>query len=206
MIIILDYGMGNLGSIVNMLKKIGAQAKVATDFNEIRNADKLILPGVGAFDTSMKRLHELGLVEILNEQVIEQKKPVLGLCLGMQLITRGSEEGNQPGLGWVDAETVRFKFDPKEELLKIPHMGWNDVRIQNEGVLFKGMSGIENRFYFVHSYHVICHCAEDVLTTTHHGYDFVSSLQHGNVMGTQFHPEKSHKFGMRLLKNFVELA
>ena len=206
MIVIVDYGMGNLGSIVNMLKKIGARAKVSSDIDEIRSAEKLILPGVGAFDAGMKRLRELNLIETLNEEVIGKKKPVIGLCLGMQLITRKSEEGSETGLGWVDAETIRFRFDTQTANLKILHMGWNDVSIQREGTLFSGMSGTENRFYFVHSYHVVCHRSEDILATTHYGYDFVSALQHENVMGTQFHPEKSHKFGMRLLKNFVELA
>lgn len=206
MIVIVDYGMGNLGSIVNMLKKIGAHAKISADIHEIRSAEKLILPGVGAFDAGMKRLRELNLVETLNDEVIGKRKPVIGLCLGMQLITRKSEEGSETGLGWVDAETIRFRFDTQTANLKIPHMGWNDVSIQREGVLFSGMSGTENRFYFVHSYHVTCHRSEDILATTHYGYDFVSALQHENVMGTQFHPEKSHKFGMRLLKNFVEFA
>lgn len=205
MIIIIDYGMGNLGSILNMLKKIGTPAKVSSDLQEIDSANKLILPGVGAFDTAMKRLAELEMIDLLNDKVLVRKTPTLGVCLGMQLLTKGSEEGTLPGLGWIDAETIRFRFDPKQTNLKIPHMGWNTVRICREGTLFQGLDG-EARFYFVHSYHVVCHQTGDILATTDHGYDCVSALQRGNIMGAQFHPEKSHKFGMKLLKNFAELA
>jgi glutamine amidotransferase len=206
MIVIVDYGMGNLGSILNMLKKVGAPAaKVSSDPKDIEQADKLILPGVGAFDTGMQRLRETGLISLLNEKVIKAKTPTLGVCLGMQLITKISEEGELPGLGWIDAETIRFRFDPKKNGLKIPHMGWNTVNIQREGTLFQGMYP-DARFYFVHSFHVVSHNPEDVLATTEYGYDFVSAIQHGHIMAAQFHPEKSHKFGMKLYKNFVEYA
>ncbi len=206
MIIIIDYGMGNVGSILNMLKKVGAPAaKVSADPKDIEQADKLILPGVGAFDTGMQRLRETGLIGLLNEKVLKAKTPTLGVCLGMQLLTRVSEEGELPGLGWIDAETIRFRFDPRQSGLKIPHMGWNTVNIQREGTLFKEMYPAA-RFYFVHSFHVVSHEPADVLTTTEYGYDFVSAVQHGHIMGAQFHPEKSHKFGMKLYKNFVEYA
>lgn len=218
MIVIVDYGMGNLGSILNMLKRIGCpldQARASHDPQEIAAASKLILPGVGAFDSGMARLRELGLVELLNQRVLADRVPVLGVCLGMQLLTKGSEEGSLPGLGWIDGETVRFRFStdpalqaggtPAQAALKVPHMGWNTVQLEREGSLLAGMDP-DMRFYFVHSYHVVCHQAEDILATTEYGYRFVSVLQRGNVMGAQFHPEKSHKFGMRLLKNFWELA
>jgi imidazole glycerol-phosphate synthase subunit HisH len=205
MIIIIDYGMGNLGSILNMLKKIGAPAKVSSHLPEIDEADKLILPGVGAFDTAMEHLAELGLIDLLNDKVLNRKTPTLGVCLGMQLLTKGSEEGVLPGLSWVDAETIRFRFDPKQSNLKIPHMGWNTVKICREGTLFKDLDQ-EARFYFVHSYHVVCHQPTDILATTDYGYECVSALQRDNIMGAQFHPEKSHKFGMKLLKNFAGLA
>ncbi len=206
MIIIIDYGMGNVGSILNMLKKVGAPAaKVSADPKDIEQADKLILPGVGAFDTGMQRLRETGLISLLNEKVLKAKTPTLGVCLGMQLLTRVSEEGELPGLGWIDAETIRFRFDPKQSGLKIPHMGWNTVKIQREGTLFMDMYP-GARFYFVHSFHVVSHEPADVLTTTEYGYDFVSAVQHEHIMGAQFHPEKSHKFGMKLYKNFVEFA
>jgi len=206
MIVIVDYGMGNLGSILNMLKKVGAPAaKISSETKDIEQADKLILPGVGAFDTGMKRLRETRLIGLLNEKVLKARTPILGICLGMQLLTKISEEGELPGLGWIDAETVRFRFDPKQSRLKIPHMGWNTINIQREGTLFKDMYA-EPRFYFVHSFHVVAHNPEDVLATTEYGYDFVSAIQHGHIMAAQFHPEKSHKFGMKLYKNFVENA
>jgi glutamine amidotransferase len=203
-IVIVDYGMGNLGSILNMLRKIGApSAKISSDPQDIEQADKLILPGVGAFDTGMQRLRDTGLIGLLNEKVIKAKTPTLGVCLGMQLITKVSEEGELPGLGWIDAETIRFRFDPKQNGLKIPHMGWNTVAIQREGTLFQGMYA-DARFYFVHSFHVVTHNPGDVLATTEYGYEFASAVQHGHIMAAQFHPEKSHKFGMKLYRNFVE--
>lgn len=203
MIIIIDYGMGNLGSILNMLKKIGASAIVSSSLEEIRKAEKLILPGVGAFDNGMKNLNDRGLTVVLREQVIEKGKPILGICLGMQLLTKRSEEGRTEGLGWIDAETVRFRFGEAQEGLKIPHMGWNTVNVMKESPLFKDMSE-DPRFYFVHSYHVVCNDPGDVLTTTYYGYDFTSSVQRENMTGVQFHPEKSHKFGMRLLENWAK--
>ena len=205
-IVVVDYGMGNLGSILNMLKKVGVlDAMVSSNPKDIEQADKIILPGVGAFDTGMQRLRDTGLIGLLKEKVLKARTPTLGVCLGMQLLTKVSEEGELPGLGWVDAETVRFRFDQKKTGLKIPHMGWNTVKVQREGTLFKDMYA-EPRFYFVHSFHVVSHNPEDVLATTKYGYDFVSVVQHGHIMAAQFHPEKSHKFGMKLYKNFVDYA
>ena len=206
MIIIIDYGMGNLGSVLNMLKKVGVKdAKVSSDPKDIEQADRLILPGVGAFDTGMQRLREMGLIGLLNEKVLKAKTPTLGVCLGMHLITKISEEGELPGLGWIDAETIRFRFDPKQTGLKIPHMGWNTVKIQRQGTLCKQMYP-DARFYFVHSFHIVSHEPADVLATTEYGYEFASVIQHGHIMAAQFHPEKSHKYGMKLYKNFVEYA
>jgi len=193
----------NIGSIFNMLKKIGANAVIASDISMIEKAEKLILPGVGAFDNGMTNLREQGLIEILNKKVIKGKTLILGICLGMQLMTKSSEEGTSKGLGWFNASTIRFKFDEKNNL-KIPHMGWNTVQLNKESSLFKEMFD-EPRFYFVHSYHVVCNDEQDILTRTYHGYEFVSAIQKDNIMGVQFHPEKSHKFGMKLLKNFMEL-
>jgi imidazole glycerol-phosphate synthase subunit HisH len=203
MIVIIDYGMGNLGSILNMLKKIGAPAVISSDAREIENADKLILPGVGAFDTGMKRLNELGMMDLLNDKVLRRKTPTLGVCLGMQLLMKRSDEGAQAGLGWIDGETIRFQFDPKEKRLKIPHMGWNTIAVKQDGALVQNMTH-EPRFYFVHSYHVVCHQPNDVVAMTDYGYEFPSILQHENIVGAQFHPEKSHRFGMQIYKNFVE--
>lgn len=204
MIVIVNYGMGNLGSIQNMLKKIGAPAVISSDRDEMMQAGKLILPGVGAFDNGMNQLAVRGLLPVLHVKATVQKTPILGICLGMQLMTKSSEEGTKQGLGWIDAATVRFKHDAKDSGLKIPHMGWNSVSVKKESVLFRDMH-TDPRFYFVHSYHAVCRNEEDMLTTTQYGYHFVSAFQKGNIMGVQFHPEKSHKFGMQLLKNFAEL-
>jgi glutamine amidotransferase len=202
MIAIVDYGTGNLCSILNMLKKVGAKGVISSDAVELRNADKLILPGVGAFDNAMGNLEKLGLIPILNELVVKGRKPILGICLGMQLLTHTSEEGKLPGLGWIDADTVRFRFDDRNRL-KIPHMGWNTIEQVKKSPLLDDADA-EPRFYFVHSYHVVCRKEEDVLTKTTYGYDFISSVVKNNIAGVQFHPEKSHKFGMKLLSNFAE--
>jgi glutamine amidotransferase len=203
MIVIIDYGMGNTGSIVNMFKKIGIESKISSDINEIENASKLILPGVGSFDNGMRNISDRGLLDILNKKVLYDKTPVLGICLGCQLITRTSEEGSLPGLGWIGADTVRFNFDGVNSHLKIPHMGWNTVSINNNHPLVNNLMG-EQRYYFVHSYHLKCYNEEDVLMKTHYGYDFPSAVNRENITGLQFHPEKSHHFGMQLLKNWAE--
>lgn len=203
MIVLVNYRVGNFGSILNMLKKMGIEATISSNISDIEKADKLILTGVGAFDNGMKNLNESGLVPVLHEKVIEDKVPILGICLGMQLFTKTSEEGTLPGLGWIDAQTVKFKYSENYKNLKIPHMGWNTISIKKQISLFNDMCQ-EPRFYFVHSYHVVCNDEGDRLTTTMHGYEFVSAIQKENIIGVQFHPEKSHKFGMKLLKNFVE--
>jgi imidazole glycerol-phosphate synthase subunit HisH len=204
MIVVIDYDMGNVGSILNMVKRIGAEAIISTDKAVVRRADKLILPGVGVFDHGMHNLRESGLAPVLSERVLEYRVPVLGICLGMQLLTKGSEEGNLAGLGWIDAETVRFKFDGPANGYKIPHMGWNTVSIRKPGSLLTALHD-EPRFYFVHSYHVRCHQETDILATTCYGYEFPSAIARDNIFGTQFHPEKSHRFGMRVLKDFADM-
>jgi len=200
MIVIIDIGMGNVGSIQSMFDYIRVESMLSKDPDVIRDATKLILPGVGAFDNAMRMLDLTGLIPVLNDVVLKKKVPILGICLGMQLLTKRSEEGVLPGLGWIDAETVRF---PKNDGLRVPHMGWNTVKIEKESKLFEGEE--ENRFYFVHSYFVRCNDSRDILTTTHYGFDFSSSVSHENIYGVQFHPEKSHRFGMRMLKKFTEL-
>lgn len=205
MIVIVDYGVGNLGSIINMLKKAGAKAIASSDPDVLQQAEKLILPGVGAFDAGMNKLHECGLIPLLNRLALEKKIPFLGLCLGLQLMTKKSEEGQQPGLGWIDAETLRFKFGPEQSHLKVPHMGWNNVEIRKNHPLFKDLDP-DARFYFVHSYYVHSHDPEAVLAETDYGGRFHSIFGNDNIMGAQFHPEKSHKYGMRLLKNFAEMS
>mgnify|MGYP003577853970 CR=1 FL=1 len=202
MITIIDYGMGNLGSIQNMLKRIKVESEITGDTERIGRAKKILLPGVGAFDAAMERIESAGLLPVLNQKAKEEKVPVLGICLGMQLLTHSSEEGKRPGLGWVEAKTVRFQFS--DNRMKVPHMGWNLVQTKNPSPLTEDLPE-EPRFYFVHSYHVQCTNPADVLTTTHYGYDFHSIIQHENIYGAQFHPEKSHKYGMKLLANFARI-
>lgn len=204
MIVIVDYGVGNTGSILNMFKRLNVEASVSSSAVEIERAHKLILPGVGAFDHGMGSLNTSGLRPVLDQQVLHRKTPVLGICLGMQLLTEGSEEGREPGLGWIAGHTVKFRFEPGDGK-RVPHMGWNVVTPTRTDTLFRDLDE-DHGFYFVHSYYVTCRSAADVLATTPYGVDFVSAVQKGNVFGAQFHPEKSHKHGMRLLKNFAELS
>lgn len=200
---IVDYGMGNVGSIRNMLRKVGALPRVASTPDDLVGAAKIVLPGVGAFDQGMDRLEAGGFRRVLDHLVLEQKVPILGVCLGMQLFTRSSEEGSKPGLGWVAADTLRFRRDRLPTNLRIPHMGWNTVTVRKPSPLFDGLVG-EQRFYFLHAYHVVCEDVSDVLTETEHGYPFVSAFSRGNIIGAQFHPEKSHRFGMAFFRRFVE--
>ena len=195
--------MGNVGSIRNMLKRLGARASVPSSPAEIENAARLILPGVGAFDTGMQHLEESGFLQALHEHALVRGTPILGICLGMQLLMRGSEEGVRPGLGWIPGAVVRLPEDPAAQL-KVPHMGWNSIVPRRSDTVLQGLDGA--RFYFVHSYYVVCDREDDVLAWTQHGVRFASVLQRGTIVGTQFHPEKSHTYGMRLLKNFLEMA
>lgn len=203
-ITIVDYQVGNLGSIKNMLKRIGYQARISSEPDSILEADKLILPGVGSFDSGAKKVHELGLVEPLNEAVVKQGKSILGICVGMQLMLQGSEEGELSGLGWFQGSNKKFNFDEQYQALKVPHMGWNHVLPSQDHPLLQGYSETP-RFYFVHSYHADGVEASQRLANTEYGYEFASAIHLGNIYGVQFHPEKSHKWGMQLLKNFVEL-
>ena len=202
MIVVLDYGMGNVGSILNMLKKIGAQVILSHEHNEIIQANKIVLPGVGAFDSGMKALQKYNLIELLKNQVIEKKKPILGICLGMQMLGRRSEEGVLPGLGYISFDNIRFSFSP-ELNLKIPHMGWNQVKIKATTALTKSLPDNE-RYYFVHSYHAKCDNSDNILMTCDYGCEFTAAVYCENIFGVQFHPEKSHSFGMRIMKNFAQ--
>lgn len=203
MIAIIDYGMGNLGSIANMLRKIGHKAVVSDNPDIIAQASKLILPGVGAFNNGICQISRLNLLHVLNNKVIDEKTPILGICLGMQLMCKKSEEGTVPGLSWIDAEVVRFKNYTNEERFRIPHIGWNNIDVKTKSNLFLN---IENpRFYFVHSYHIFSENKNLLINTTNYYYDFASSFESENILGVQFHPEKSHVYGMKLLKNFIEL-
>lgn len=204
MLVIIDYGMGNLGSILNMLRKVGAMAIISEKPEDAATASQLILPGVGAFDQGMSQLAQRGFLPVLHRQVLEKHVPILGICLGAQLLCKQSEEGQLPGLGWIDAKVVRFNPHAGYPPLKVPHMGWNDVKPVKPSALFKNMPA-PARFYFVHSYHIECAHAQDVMAQTSYGGDFTSAVEKDNIMGVQFHPEKSHKFGMCLMQNFAVL-
>jgi len=203
MITIINYGMGNLGSVQNMLKRIGVATKITSEIKEIEQAEKILLPGVGAFDAAIQKIDELNLRSVLVHKAVEQKVPFLGICLGMQLLTRSSEEGVLKGLDLIPAQTIKFKFD-NDPSLKIPHMGWNFVKQNNPSKLTKGFNE-DYRFYFVHSYKVVCDKNENSILKTNHGGEFDSAIQKGNIFGAQFHPEKSHKYGMHLLTNFSKI-
>ena len=202
--LIIDYGVGNIGSIINMFKKIGVEASLSSSKDEILAADKLLLPGVGSFDKGIQNLKSSGLIEILNKKVIEDKTPILGICLGMQLLMDSSEEGHEQGLGWIKGQVKKFDFLENEEKLKVPHMGWNVLLSPQKNDLFKDFKD-EDRFYFSHSYHAVCENDDNILAQTKYGYNFTSSIYKNNIFGVQFHPEKSHKYGMKLLKNFSEI-
>jgi glutamine amidotransferase len=203
MIIIINYGMGNLGSVQNMFKRIGVECKISSDLNEIMDAEKLILPGVGAFDAAIQQIDDGGFREVLTNKVLVNKTPILGICLGMQLLTEKSEEGVLKGLGWIPAETKKFDFGQNIER-KIPHMGWNMVIHQHKSPLTENLPD-DSRFYFVHSYFVKCRNESNVICTTSYGNDFHSIIGFENIYGAQFHPEKSHKFGMKILENFSKI-
>lgn len=202
MIVIVDYGMGNLGSILNMLRKVGAEAMLSRRPQDLLQASRLILPGVGAFDSGMHNLLKSGYMEALNRKVLQERTPIMGICLGMQLFTQRSEEGQKTGLGWLDAQTVRFSLKDASEQRKIPHMGWNNVRVYKPTPLFPN-SEQEQRFYFVHSFYVECNDSSDILTRTNYGIEFTSAVCRGNILGVQFHPEKSHRFGLEFFKAFL---
>ncbi|MFZ6033689.1 MAG: imidazole glycerol phosphate synthase subunit HisH [Melioribacter sp.] len=200
---IIDYGMGNLRSIYNKLKKLGTNCIITSQLNEIEAAEKIVLPGVGNFKAAMEKLNSLNLIEILNKKVLEDKVPILGICLGVQLFCKHSEEGDAKGLGWIDAEVVRFRVRDQIKY-KVPHMGWNDVKIINSNTLDKSIKS-DDQFYFVHSYHLQCNNSQDIWMTTNYDYEFVSAVHRENIYGTQFHPEKSHNTGFELLKRFADL-
>ncbi len=201
MTVIVDYGVGNVNSVANMIRHVGGTCDISSDPERILDAHKLILPGVGAFDAGMGALEERGLMNVLSKAVLDRGIPVLGICLGMQLMTRSSQEGSLPGLGWIDGDVRKFSFDNSK--LKVPHMGWNTVNIPRDNPLI--VPEDRQRFYFVHSYYVSCDNESDVIAKCHYGHDFVAAFARGNVFGVQFHPEKSHRFGMALLRRFMEL-
>jgi imidazole glycerol-phosphate synthase subunit HisH len=200
---IIDYNAGNIASIQNMLKKLGQTAIITSDPEEVLDAEKIILPGVGAFDYGMENLNQYELTDSIKQKA-QNGTPMLGICLGAQLLGHSSEEGNLQGLGLIDMSVIKFSPSKLPTNCKIPHMGWNEIQIKKKHPIFRDMYR-DPRFYFVHSYHFVTGNTNDILTTSMYGYEFVSSFQHENIIGVQFHPEKSHKFGMKLLENFIKM-
>lgn len=204
MITIIDYGLGNILAFSNVYKRLNIPVMVAKSAADLQGATKLILPGVGSFDHAMELLQKSGMRNTLDELVISQAVPVLGICVGMQILAATSEEGRLRGLGWIDGEVRRFDFSAMSQPLQLPHMGWNDVQPRDSTTLFAGLN-TGARFYFLHSYYFQCACNENVLAQTEYGVIFSCAVQSKNIFGVQFHPEKSHNFGMQLLKNFAEI-
>lgn len=204
-IVIVNYGMGNLHSVLYKIKKLHPNVVISSEKEEIAAASKIILPGVGHFAEGMKSIGKLGIREILDEKALREKVPVLGICLGMQLLTDFSEEGNSEGLGWIKGRTSRIE---KEKIgkLKIPHMGWNSVVKKNDPVGILNGTNEESYFYFVHSYYVTCEDRNNALCTSTYGIEFDSGISNQNIFGFQFHPEKSHDSGLTLMKNFINLS
>jgi len=202
-ILILDYGMGNLHSVKKKIERLGVNPVISSSSDEIVLADKIILPGVGHFTQAMDNLNQLGLIDALNKAVLEDGKPILGICLGMQLMAKHSEEGNVEGLGWFDANVVKFSVKNKLKY-KIPHTGWNQIKFSKESRLMDGVDNL-SEFYFVHAYHIELNNAEDELNKTIYEHEFSSAIEKNNIFGVQYHPEKSHDVGDVLLKNFIEL-
>jgi len=200
MIAIIDYGMGNLRSLQYKLLKDGIDCLITNNPDEIANSTKIILPGVGNFKKAMENIHKLNLFDVLNNEVLINKKNIMGICLGMQLLTDYSEEGNVDGLGWINAKTIKFNFN--DNSLRIPHVGWNSLNTINEHKYLKGVD--ENEFYFTHSYYVLCKNEENVISKSNYGIDFDSIIVKDNIFGTQFHPEKSHLSGFKLISNFAK--
>ena len=204
MITLVDYGLGNIQAFVNIYKRLNIPVTVADTVGELAKATKIILPGVGAFDWAMTRLNESGLRDCLDELVLIQKRPVLGICVGMQMMAGKSDEGELEGLSWIDAEVKKFDETAFTQKTHLPHMGWNDVIPHSTDCLFAGLEDTP-QFYFLHSYYFLPKKTEEILAVTDYSGQFVSAVRSGNIFGVQFHPEKSHQWGIQLLKNFAEL-
>lgn len=200
---IINYGMGNLNSVKRKISRLGINATISANPREIADAEKIILPGVGHFNKAVQNLKELKLWDILNEKVLIQHTPILGICLGMQLMAKYSEEGEACGFGWFDADVIKFQVNDNL-IYKVPHTGWNQIVKVKESALMQGIPDL-SEFYFVHSYHFKCNQSADILNVTEYEYKFTSAVEKGNIFGVQYHPEKSHDIGEKLLKNFINL-
>lgn len=204
---IIDYGCGNIGSVFNMLKHIGVSAEVISQASDIEKAEKLILPGVGKWDSGVRSLHNVGVLEALEARVMGDKVPILGICLGMQLLLDSSEEGTLPGLGWIGGSVRAFNFrglDSSSRTLAVPHMGWNAVTATHKSRLTESFDE-KSKFYFVHSFYADVTNSADILVKSQYGHSFTSGVHKENIYGLQFHPEKSHKHGMNVMKSFAEI-
>jgi imidazole glycerol-phosphate synthase subunit HisH len=204
MITIIDYGLGNIRAFVNVYERLNIKTKIARKTADIEGATKIILPGVGAFDYAMSQLNSSGMRDELEKQVLENKVPVVGICVGMQMLAKSSDEGKLPGLGWIDGEVKLFDANLIPFKTRLPHMGWNNMKPVRENELLTGLD-IHSRFYFLHSYYFVCNNEEDILSTTEYGTTYASAVNKDNIYGIQFHPEKSHSSGIQLLHNFAKL-
>lgn len=204
MITLIDYGVGNMNAFVNVYKRVDVPVKIAKTAEDLIGAEKLILPGVGHFDHAMEQLNKSGMREFLDELVLEKHIPVIGICVGMQMMANESEEGNLEGLKWIDAKVKKFDESKINLITKLPHMGWNDVKPVKDLELFKGLEN-DSIFYFLHSYYFQCNNQQDVMAVSYYGGEFASAAHHENIYGIQFHPEKSHHYGEILLHNFAKL-
>lgn len=204
MIVIINYGLGNLNAFVNIFKKLDIPVKIATQASDLENATKIVLPGVGAFDHAMTKLNESGMRETLDDLVLNKKLPVIGICVGMQILAKSSDEGVLPGLGYIDGVVRKFDTSGFKQKTRLPHMGWNDIVPKPGHELFSDLEKVP-LYYFLHSYYFECNRAEDAIATADYGSEFVCAVNNENIYGVQFHPEKSHHYGVQLLKNFAEL-
>ena len=205
MIGIIDYGLGNVRAFANVYKNLNLPAIIVKHPRELKNVSKIILPGVGAFDYAMQKLDQSGMRQVLDEIVLHRHVPVLGICVGMQMLAFSSEEGSLPGLGWIDGEVKKFNSSSSlRQSIRVPHMGWNNIKPLKLNGLFQGL-GVDARFYFLHSYYFHCHRSEDIIAVTDYVGEFACAVKSENVYGVQFHPEKSHQWGIRLLENFAKL-
>ena len=204
MITLIDYGVGNIFAFQNVYKRLDIPTKIAKTFADLIDIEKLILPGVGSFDYAMNQLNNSGMREKLDELVLEKKVPVIGICVGMQMMGNRSDEGKLDGLKWIDAEILKFDEGLIQQRTKLPHMGWNDVSPTEEHPLFIGLEK-EAIFYFLHSFYFKCNNSNDSIANSEYGISFSSAVNHNNIYGIQFHPEKSHQYGEKLLHNFAKL-